>query len=129
MLAANVLVCRIFYELGPQARILGTLRLDRRSLGELALPVLEELREASKETVFLSVRDGFELTYVECLRAPHPVQMYGEVGQRVPLHATSAAAEYPPHPSDGAVRAVVLRGRPRQPAPGWYCTAAPRARR
>jgi IclR family transcriptional regulator, acetate operon repressor len=77
------------YELGPQARMLGTLRLDRRSLGELSLPVLEELREASGETVFLSVRDGVELTYVECLRAVHPVQMYGEVGQRVPLHATS----------------------------------------
>jgi DNA-binding IclR family transcriptional regulator len=77
------------YELGPQARILGTLRLDRRSLGELALPVLEELRETSTETVFLSVRDGVELSYVECLRAVHPVQMYGEVGQRVPLHATS----------------------------------------
>ncbi|SHK80861.1 transcriptional regulator, IclR family [Pseudonocardia thermophila] len=77
------------YELGPQARLLGTLRIDRRSLGELALPVLEELRETSGETVFLSVREGLEVTYVQCLRSPHPVQMYGEVGQRVPLHATS----------------------------------------
>lgn len=77
------------YELGPQARILGTLRLDRRSLAELSRPVLEELRGISKETVFLSVRDGLELSYVECLRSPRAVQMYGEVGQRVPLHASA----------------------------------------
>ncbi|PKW15545.1 IclR family transcriptional regulator [Saccharopolyspora spinosa] len=77
------------YQLGPQARILGTVRLDRRTLAELSLPVLEELRERSAETVFLSVRDGLELSYVECLRSPQPVQMYGEVGQRVPLHATA----------------------------------------
>ncbi|MFC5827340.1 IclR family transcriptional regulator [Nonomuraea insulae] len=77
------------YQLGPQARMLGALRLDRRSLLDLAHPMLVRLRDKTKENVFLSVRDGLEVSYLDVLPAVHPVQLTGEPGMKIPMHATS----------------------------------------
>jgi DNA-binding IclR family transcriptional regulator len=77
------------YRLGPQTRILGARSVDREVLRDISARVLRDLRDDSTETVFLSIRDGLEVEYVECLPAIHPVKMYGEPGTRLPLHATS----------------------------------------
>lgn len=77
------------YRLGPATRMLGSRQIDPQVLRELFHDRLLDLRTATTETVFFSVRDGLHVVYVECLPAPHPVKMYGEPGTRLPLHATS----------------------------------------
>ncbi len=77
------------YVPGPQMRVLVGDRVDHAALEEIGRPLLAQLRDRSTETVFLSVREGLQLAYLMVLTSSHSVQMYGEVGQLIPLHATS----------------------------------------
>lgn len=77
------------YRLGPQTRMLSGRHVDHQSLRDMSQRILMDLRAESTETVLMSVRDGLEVVYVECLASIHPVKMYGEPGTRLPLHATA----------------------------------------
>lgn len=77
------------YVPGPQMRVLVGDGVDHAVLDEIGRPLLAKLRDETTETVFLSVREGLQLVYLVVMRSPHSVQMYGEVGQQIPLHATS----------------------------------------
>lgn len=77
------------YVPGPQMRVLVGDGVDHSLLEEIGRPLLAKLRDETTETVFLSVRDGLQLVYLVVMRSSHSVQMYGEVGQQIPLHATS----------------------------------------
>lgn len=77
------------YVAGPQMRVLAGDRVDHAALEEIGRPLLAQLRNQSTETVFLAVREGLQLEYRMVLTSSHSVQMYGEVGQQIPLHATS----------------------------------------
>ncbi|GAF43191.1 IclR family transcriptional regulator [Rhodococcus wratislaviensis] len=77
------------YSPGPQIQVLAGEGVDRYALEELGRPLLAQLRDATTETVFMSVRRGLRLTYLVCMASSHSVQMYGEPGQQIPLHATS----------------------------------------
>jgi len=77
------------YVPGPQMRVLVGDRVDHATLEEIGRPLLAQLRDRSTETVFLAVREGLQLTYLVVMTSSHSVQMYGEVGQQIPLHATS----------------------------------------
>lgn len=74
---------------GPQMRVLVGDGVDHAVLEEIGRPLLAQLRDEIGETVFLSVREGLQLVYLVVMRSSHSVQMYGEVGQQIPLHATS----------------------------------------
>ncbi|MGO7984278.1 IclR family transcriptional regulator, partial [Rhizobium johnstonii] len=54
----------------------------------IALPFLEDLREATHEHVHLAVRDGLGAIYLEHLAGPDAVAVISDVGSRLPLHAT-----------------------------------------
>ncbi|MGE0219622.1 IclR family transcriptional regulator [Mycolicibacterium sp.] len=77
------------YVAGPQMRVLAGDRVDHAMLEEIGRPLLAQLRDQSTETVFLAVREGLQLTYRVVMTSSYSVQMYGEVGQQIPLHATS----------------------------------------
>jgi IclR family acetate operon transcriptional repressor len=77
------------YVPGPQMRVLVGDRVDHGTLHEVGRPLLAQLRDETTETVFLSVREGLQLAYLVVMTSSHSVQMYGEVGQQIPLHATS----------------------------------------
>ncbi|MBS3694160.1 IclR family transcriptional regulator [Rhodococcus qingshengii] len=77
------------YSPGPQIQVLAGETVDRYALEELGTPLLAKLRDQTTETVFMSVRRGLRLTYLVCMASSHSVQMYGEPGQLIPLHATS----------------------------------------
>lgn len=77
------------YVPGPQMRVLVGDRVDHATLEEIGRPLLAQLRDRATETVFLAVREGLQLTYLVVMTSSHSVQMYGEVGQQIPLHATS----------------------------------------
>ncbi|MFC5720420.1 IclR family transcriptional regulator [Streptomyces gamaensis] len=70
------------------------LRVGRRATGELglrdvAMPVLEELRRRTDETVHLTVPEGGRVVLVERLETSQPVRIVLPLGQHLPLHASS----------------------------------------
>ncbi len=77
------------YRVGPQLRLIAGDGTDTARLAAVARPMIARLRDETDETVFLSVREGLHLTYLDVMVSTHSVQMYGTPGTRVPLHATS----------------------------------------
>ena len=77
------------YVPGPQLRVLAGDGVDRATLHDIAHPLLAQLRDETLETVFLSVREGLQLTYLDVVVSTQSVRMHGERGQQIPLHATS----------------------------------------
>jgi IclR family transcriptional regulator, acetate operon repressor len=77
------------YVPGPQMRVLVGDGVDHTTLEEIGRPLLAQLRDQTTETFFLSVREGVQLAYLVVMVSSHSVQMYGEPGQLIPLHATS----------------------------------------
>ncbi|WP_344989837.1 IclR family transcriptional regulator, partial [Tsukamurella soli] len=69
------------FELGERAS-------RRRSMREVALPFLADLRAATGQTVHLAVLDGAEVVYVEILRGRDGPWLPSGVGGRLPAHAT-----------------------------------------
>jgi DNA-binding IclR family transcriptional regulator len=77
------------YELGPAAGRIADVSLAHEALRHRARPVLERIMEASGETVFLTVRTGDQLQYVDTVMPRTTVRMVGRPGDRDVLHATS----------------------------------------
>jgi len=60
----------------------------RRSVREVALPFMADLREATRQTIHLAVLDGTEVVYVEILHREDAPRLPSRVGGRLPAHAT-----------------------------------------
>src|SRR5918995_1171462 len=78
------------FDLGPELAALGRTAMERYPLGALALPVLEQLREASGESVQLFVRDGDQRRCVVSLPSPPALRWIVPEGVLFPLDAGSA---------------------------------------
>jgi IclR family KDG regulon transcriptional repressor len=77
------------YRLGLMMWELGARVSVHRVLHDAATTVIEELRNATKETVQVAVLDGREVVYVERLESPHTLRLFGRVGHRNWAHCTS----------------------------------------
>jgi DNA-binding IclR family transcriptional regulator len=100
-------------------RLLEVAALSPRGHGlrTVALPVLQELHQATGQYVLLAVRDGMEAVLVERLTAVRARKTLYRVGGRLPLHATGVGLVLLAHaPQD--VRESVLASNLRWPA-GW----------
>lgn len=62
---------------------------DELGLRDVALPVMEELRRRTDETVHLAVREGGRVVLVERLETSQPVRIILPLGQNLPLHASA----------------------------------------
>jgi DNA-binding IclR family transcriptional regulator len=98
------------FELGERAS-------RRRSVREVALPFLADLREATRQTVHLAILDGTEVVYVEILRGRDAPRLPSAVGRRLPAHATGVGkallAVSPPEVFDAVIAAGLTRVGPR----------------
>ena len=72
------------YRLGLHLFELGQLAGHRMRLRRQAMPLLEELRQASGCTVHLAVASGPDVLYLERLETLRGVQLFGTVGRRLP---------------------------------------------
>ena len=77
------------YELGPSATRLADVSQAHEALRHRARPVLDRVMGACGETVFLTVRSGDQLQYVDTVMPSTTVRMVGRPGDRDMLHATS----------------------------------------
>lgn len=77
------------YALGTQIVSLANQAATGAKLAAVARPRLERLASMTRETIFLSMLDGEEIVYLDCILSTRSIQMWGAPGMRAPLHATS----------------------------------------
>jgi DNA-binding IclR family transcriptional regulator len=77
------------YRLGWELFRLGNQALAGRVPRDVAVPVMEQLREQFNETVNLALREGDSLVVVEVLQSKRSLKPLNEVGQRDPWHASA----------------------------------------
>jgi DNA-binding IclR family transcriptional regulator len=76
---------RLGFKLAERAGVF----LDQFDLRRAALPVLEELRDSSNESVNLAIRDGQFVTYIERMLGNNVLGMRSEIGKRELIHSTA----------------------------------------
>ncbi|MEU5485215.1 IclR family transcriptional regulator [Streptomyces mirabilis] len=76
------------YRLGGRLFELGSLVPRRLDLREAALPFLQDLFEATHETVHLGVREGHEVVYIERIHGHQTLSLPSRIGGRLPLSCT-----------------------------------------
>jgi len=77
------------YRLALTMHELGASVQSAIDLHTAANPVVEQLRNITKETVQIAVLDGRHVVYVERRESPQTVRLFGRVGHRNDAHATS----------------------------------------
>ena len=77
------------YRLGLAIYELGNAVSMHTDLHEACTPVLDDLRNATRETVQVAVLDGREVVYVERRESPHTLRLFGRIGHRNAAHCTS----------------------------------------
>ncbi len=100
------------YRLGMWLFERGELVPAHRSLSEAALPVMEDLREATRQRIHLAVLEGVDVVYVEIL-GTSGVDVTSRTGGRLPAHATGVGKAILAYSSVATVRARIEAGLPR----------------
>ncbi|TIC81760.1 IclR family transcriptional regulator [Nocardioides sp. GY 10127] len=78
-----------YVSLGMRLFELGQVAARRSTLRDVALPYIADLRAATRQTVHLAVLDGYEVVYLEIVRAEDGPVMPSRVGGRLPAWATA----------------------------------------
>lgn len=76
------------YQLGIRLFELGEHVSRKQKLREAALPFMQDLYEASHDTVHLAVLDGTDVVYLERIRGHRQFNVASRVGGRLPAYAT-----------------------------------------
>lgn len=105
------------YRLGMRLFELGSGVPTQRVLRDAALPLMADLREATRCTVHLAVLDGVDVVYVQILTAPDGIRLPSRLGGRLPAHATGVGkammAFADPAVTDARIQAGLPRLTPR----------------
>lgn len=88
---------------------LGELAPAKSDLRETALPFMQDLYEATHQTVHLAVRDGLDAVYAEKIRGHGGVAVPSRVGGRLPLSSTGVGKALLAYAEEGVVGAVLAR--------------------
>ncbi|WP_433367582.1 IclR family transcriptional regulator [Streptosporangium sp. CA-115845] len=79
----------LHYRLGPGILGLSPSTQAKHDLKATLRPILEELHDATKETVHLTELHGRHIIYLEQLVSPKPVRSVSTLGSRSPAHCVS----------------------------------------
>jgi DNA-binding IclR family transcriptional regulator len=77
------------YRPGPVLTEIGLAAIGRIDIRRSARPVLEELREQTRETVSLSLLEGRNVRFVDCVESPRSVRVGNRTGMVMPAHCTA----------------------------------------
>lgn len=102
------------WRLGIQLFELGQMAPRQRELRNAAMPFLNDLHEATRETVHLAILDGAEVVYIEKLARIGSPQLPSRVGGRMSLHCTGVGKALLAHSSESLFSAIVARGLKRR---------------
>jgi IclR family transcriptional regulator, acetate operon repressor len=108
------------YRLGMWLFERGELVPEHRSLSDAALPLMEDLREVTRQRVHLAVLEGVDVVYVEIL-GTGGIDVASRTGGRFPAHATGVGKAMLAYSPVATVRARVDAGLTRL-TPRTICT-------
>ena len=118
------------YQLGLKLWKLGLRYPAAREIRLVAVHVLQDLHELTRESVQLAVLDGLRAIYLQRHAGRAVVPERTQLGRRVPLHCTSAGLVLLAHGGEALLGAVLAEG-PERFMPGTMTTRtrlAPRLR-
>ncbi len=101
------------YQVGVRLWEIGSLAPRSHGLRELALPIMEDLYEATHENVQLVVREDLEALYIERISGRGAVRLKGRAGGRLPIHASSGGLVLLAHAGTALLEDVLANGLPR----------------
>ena len=110
------------YQLGIRLFELGEHVPRKQRLREAALPFMQDLYEASHDTVHLAVLDGLDVVYLERIRGHKVANIASRVGGRLPAHSTGVGKALLAHHPEVARRVMAAPMVPRTP----YTITSPR---
>jgi DNA-binding IclR family transcriptional regulator len=104
------------FRLGMRLFELGELVPHQRELRDAALPFMEDLYEATHETVHLGVLDGTDVVYLAKVNGHRRLSAPSRIGGRMPAYCTGLGKALLAHSGPDLVEAIIGRGlRPRTP--------------
>jgi len=109
------------YRLGLMMWELGARVSVHRVLHDAATTVIEELRNATKETVQVAVLDGREVVYVLRLESPHTLGIFARVGHRNWAHCTSTGKVLLASLPEPRLQVLLARWRPERKTDATIC--------
>jgi len=102
------------YQLGLKLFELGNSVARQRELREAALPFMEDLYEATHETIHLGVLDDVEVLYVEKIAGRRTCTVPTTLGARKPLYCTGLGKAILAYSTPQLLEAVIQNGLPRR---------------
>ncbi|BBU38955.1 IclR family transcriptional regulator [Aeribacillus pallidus] len=73
------------FRLGLTLLQLGLSIRDNLSVRNAAVPIMEKLAQKTKESVYLTVPEGCEGVFIDCVDSPHWLRIVEPIGMRLPL--------------------------------------------
>jgi DNA-binding IclR family transcriptional regulator len=111
------------YRPGPVLNEIGLAAIGRIDLRSVARPVLQELSEQTQETVSLTLLEGRDVRFVDCVESPRSVRVGDRTGVVMPAHCTAAGkailAALPPFELERRYRDRNLTGRTPHSITAW----------
>jgi DNA-binding IclR family transcriptional regulator len=77
------------YRIGTHVWELAQAAHEIEDLRTLLKPLMDELRDATEETVQLAILDGTDAVYLALAESPHPVKLTSRAGARLPAHSSA----------------------------------------
>lgn len=103
------------YQLGIKLFELGEHVPRKHKLREAALPFMQDLFEASHDTVHLAVLDGTDVVYLERIHGHKAVNVASRVGGRLPAYCTGVGKALLAYNPEAAMRVMAMPLTPRTP--------------
>ncbi|MGW0390585.1 IclR family transcriptional regulator [Streptomyces sp. NPDC003042] len=100
------------YGVGPRLRALSALVSGGEPTS--VQQVLDELRQATGQTVHLALHSGQSITYIRKLESAQPFRTASRIGMRMPLHTTAIGKSVLAHLPQEEVRELLAAGLPRR---------------
>jgi DNA-binding IclR family transcriptional regulator len=95
------------YRLGMRVFEMGMAVMNSMELRREALPLLERLNNATRETIHLTVREGHSAVYIDKLSSPEYIVVQSRIGGRSPLHCTGVGKALLAHLDENEVKRYV----------------------
>ncbi|RKN05192.1 IclR family transcriptional regulator [Streptomyces radicis] len=78
------------YRPGPVLGEIGLAAIGRVDIRQVARPVIEDVRDRTQETVSLSLLEGRNVRFIDCVESPRAVRVGDRTGVVMPAHCTAA---------------------------------------
>jgi DNA-binding IclR family transcriptional regulator len=77
------------YRPGPVLNEIGLAAIGGLDIRRVARPVLEDLRERTQETISLSLLEGRDIRFIDCVESPRAVRVGSRTGVVLPANCTA----------------------------------------